>query len=87
MKRRLISQHMRLVLATALLLTGLAWSVTETSQQSHPMDAIPIADAHLHLLNFLQNSGYLLDGVEIPPAAAHTLPITMSLLRLALLLA
>lgn len=87
MKRRLISQHMRLVLATALLLTGLAWSVTETSQQSHPMDAIPIADAHLHLLNFLQNSGYLLDGVEIPPAAAHTLPITKSHLRIELLLA
>ena len=87
MKKRFISKHWPVVLVGVLLMAGVTWSVTGSPREQHAMDSVPIADAHLHLLDFLQNSGYLLNGKEIPPTAAHTLPISKSHLRLELLLA
>ncbi len=44
----------------------------QTTRRS--MDDIPVADAHVHLLDFLQNGGYLLNGKEMVPKAADALP-------------
>jgi hypothetical protein len=50
------------------------------------IDDIPVADAHVHLLDFLQNGGYLLNGVEQVPKAGDTLPAGSRHFRLLLLL-
>ena len=44
---------------------------TGSAQESSSSKSIPIADAHFHLLDFLQNSAYLdpQSGEEIPPVA------------------
>jgi hypothetical protein len=52
----------------------------------HPMDVIPVADIHVHLLDFLQNGGYLIDGKEKLPKAGDTLPSGSRHFRLLLLL-
>lgn len=61
--------------------------VTGSGQPSpHEMDNVPVADVHLHLLDFLQNGSYLLDGKEVPPTPGDTLPAGARHLRLHLLL-
>lgn len=52
----------------------------------HPMDSVPIADAHVHMLDFLQNGAYLHNGNEIPPKVSDALPSGSRHLRLELLL-
>ena len=52
----------------------------------HAMDEIPIADIHVHLLDFLQNGGYLLDGKEKLPKVGDALPSGSRHFRLLLLL-
>jgi hypothetical protein len=62
--------------------------LAESSDQSspHPMDKVPIADGHVHLVDFLQNTGHLRDGKEIPPSVSNALPAGSRHLRLELLL-
>jgi hypothetical protein len=58
------------------------------SQELRSSEEIPIADAHFHLLDFLQNSAYLdpETGEEMSPIASRTLPHFESHYRLKLLL-
>ncbi|HSG71672.1 MAG TPA: amidohydrolase family protein, partial [Planctomycetaceae bacterium] len=71
-----------------LQLTLLLWSSLGLHAQSapHAMDAIPVADVHVHLLDFLQNGGYLKDGTERVPKAGDVLPSGSRHFRLLLLL-
>lgn len=48
--------------------------------------SLPVADIHVHLLDFLQNGSYLRDGKEQLPRAGDTLPAGSRHLRLLLLL-
>ena len=50
------------------------------------MDEVPVADIHVHLLNFLQNGSYLQDGKESIPKVGDTLPSGSRHFRLLLLL-
>lgn len=56
------------------------------SFKPHPMDAVAIADAHIHMVDFLQNGGYLHNGNEVPPNVSDALPSGSRHLRLELLL-
>jgi len=68
---------------TVLLLVSNAAIAQSTT---HPMEAVPVADAHVHLLDFLQNGGYLLDGKEELPKVGDALPSGSRHFRLLLLL-
>lgn len=52
----------------------------------HPMDAVAIADCHIHMVDFLQNGGYLCEGREVPPRVSDALPAGSRHLRIELLL-
>ena len=52
----------------------------------HVMDDIAIADAHIHMVDFRQNGGYLSHGKEVPPQVNRTLPSGSRHFRLELLL-
>ena len=53
---------------------------------AHPMDEIPIADCHVHMVDFLQNGGYLHKGNEVAPEVSSALPSGSRHLRIELLL-
>ncbi|MCH2200681.1 MAG: amidohydrolase [Fuerstiella sp.] len=50
------------------------------------MDEVPVADVHVHLLDFLQNGSYLINGREAEPKPGDTLPSGSRHFRLLLLL-
>jgi hypothetical protein len=58
------------------------------AQQGSSSSDLPIADAHFHLLDFLQNSAYLdpQTGKEVAPATGRTLPFSLGHNRLKLFL-
>ena len=69
----------------AILLVSQSLAV-QGQPQSHQMDEVPVADIHVHLLNFLQNGSYLQDGKESIPKVGDTLPSGSRHFRLLLLL-
>ncbi len=83
------SQRKTSLLFSALLVIAvLLCASVGNSQQRCSSEQIPIADAHFHLLDFLQNSAYLdpQSGEETPPVAARSLPHFESHNRLKLFL-
>lgn len=77
----------RLSLLTLLIVVLLPWRVGNAQDRPLP-ETLSVADAHFHLLDFLQN-GACLDpksGQEMSPTVARTLPHFQSHLRLKLLL-
>ena len=80
---------MRMILLVTILFQSLVISMQARSEESfrpHPMDAVAIADCHVHMVDFLQNGGYLHNGREVPPQVSHTLPAGSRHLRIELLL-
>jgi len=77
----------RLSLVTLLLVVLLLVSAGNAQDRSSP-EKISIADAHFHLLDFLQNSAYLDpdSGEEMSPIVARSLPHFQSHHRLKLFL-
>ena len=69
----------------AILLVSQSLAV-QGQPPSHQMDEVPVADIHVHLLNFLQNGSYLQDGKESIPKVGDTLPSGSRHFRLLLLL-
>ena len=67
------------VLATLLIAVLLRASIGNT-QEPCSSEELPVADAHFHLLDFLQNSAYLdpQSGEEMSPVAARSLPVSTS---------
>ena len=49
------------------LVSGKPEAHADDSFKRHPMDSVPVADCHGHLVDFLQNGGYLLNGREVHP--------------------
>ena len=74
----------RVALSSLCLVLFVDISVAQPT--SVDVDQIPIADVHVHLLDFLQNGGYLLDGAEVTPKAGDTLSAGSRHFRLLLLL-
>lgn len=52
----------------------------------HPLDKVAIADCHVHMVDFLQNGGYLHQGNEVTPKVSDALPHGSRHLRIELLL-
>jgi hypothetical protein len=77
--------EMRFVVICCVIVFSTAVPVAAQSIP-HEMDAVPVADAHVHLLDFLQNGGYLMNGQEVSPKAGDTLPSGTRHFRLLLLL-
>ena len=80
---------MRVVPLVIVLLQSSLITIVACGQETilrHPMDAVPIADCHIHLIDFLQNSGYLYNGREVPPRVSDALPAGSRHLRIELIL-
>lgn len=83
---RLIVQIV-VVMTLSLATAGLAQeTITADPFKPHPMDDVAIADCHVHMVDFLQNGGYLLDGNEIAPHVSSALPSGSRHFRIELLL-
>ena len=74
------------MLRSLLFLTIFAGVGSSVFAQDHAMDQVPVADVHVHILDFLQNGSYLKDGKEQLPRAGDTLPAGSRHFRLLLLL-
>ncbi len=62
-------------LVSGMILLAVATGSFEAVAQTHgASDEIPIADAHVHLLDFLQNGDYLEDGEFVYSSPQNTLP-------------
>ena len=70
----------------ALVLLGALDGSVAALPAAEALDEIPVADVHVHLLDFLQNGGYLIDGKEQTPKAGDALPSGSRHFRLLLLL-
>ena len=83
-----LQRRVSLLLSAALLIAALLRASIANAQESCSPEEVPVADAHFHLLDFLQNSAYLdpQSGEEVPPVAARSLPHFQSHYRLKLLL-
>lgn len=68
------------------LLTFIAFLPSLLPAHADDLSSVAVADAHVHLLDFLQNGGYLLNGLEQVPRPGDTLPAGSRHFRLLLLL-
>jgi hypothetical protein len=76
-----------MIRALAALMVVVSLAVSAFAQdRDASIDDIPIADVHVHLLDFLQNGGYLRDGHEVSPVPGDTLASGSRHFRLLLLL-
>lgn len=84
----LFQPKVALFFSATILIAVLPCASIGSAQESRSSERIPIADAHFHLLDFLQNSAYLdpESGEEVPPIAARSLPHFQSHHRLKLFL-
>jgi len=73
---RLLQPKASLLFPAIVLIAVLLRVSIGAAQESGSSEGLPIADAHFHLLDFLQNSAYLdpQSGEEMPPIAARNLP-------------
>lgn len=82
---RLSTSHVSVVVVLqALVLIGTSRAADPF--KPHPMDKIAIADCHVHMVDFLQNGGYLHNGNEVSPNVSDALPAGSRHFRLELLL-
>lgn len=68
-RHRLLWARVSLLLSAVVLIALFLRATIGSAQERCSYDEIPIADAHFHLLDFLQNSAYLdpQSGEETPP--------------------
>jgi hypothetical protein len=84
----LLQRKASLLVSATMLIAVLLLASVGNAQKSCATERIPVADAHFHLLDFLQNSAYMdpQSGEEVPPIAARSLPHFQSHHRLKLFL-